>query len=264
MTGFAGAADELLRVGHAVVRLPPLAVRLFPLICDAFDRVDEAAKRSFSFPHHDDGFLPFGLEHAQDQARPDLCERFCYWRANEAMHRKSAFSGSPFYRRVAQYEDCLAGLAEALMSALAQRFCAAPLSRRAHSYVQLCAYQPWLQGHGRRFLQDPHEDGHLLSFAKQTSEGLALETDGGLHPVRMADDEVIVFSGSLLTALTDGAVAPVRHAVLAPAQPKARKSVMYFLNPNLDVENRTFGGMPVDLRALANERHMAFGNAAIP
>ncbi|RDS98068.1 hypothetical protein DWU95_44995, partial [Burkholderia contaminans] len=78
-------------------------------------------------------------------------------------------------------------------------------------------------------------------------------------------DEMIVLAGSLLEALTDGEVPAMQHAVERPRTRAPRKSLMYFVNPDLSAAHAStiVNQRPLDLRALAEGRHVAFGNRAL-
>lgn len=115
-----------------------------------------------------------------------------------------------------------------------------------------------------RVLQEPHEDGHLLSFIKPTREGLVLVRGRDLEPVRLLSSEIAVLSGSLLSELSDFAIPSAYHAVLAPSEPTKRVSLMYFVNPERGEPATSFmRRRNVDLDRLCNLNHVGFGNAQI-
>lgn len=238
----------------------------FEMILAAFDDTDDTIKRSYSFESETDGFLPFGSEFARVEGNPDLCERFCYWRAHAQAREEHPFSRSVLVRAVAAYEEEIHALSRTLIASLCEEFGLPPLPPTgASSYVQLCAYGESLPKPGRQYAQDPHEDGHLLTFIRPSRDGLVLLRGRSPEPVRLLEKEVAVLAGSLLTRLSDYAILAAYHAVLAPARPMKRKSLIYFVNP--DPRHQFVGfhtGRPVDLAGAMNERHTDFGNHPIP
>ncbi|WP_159880628.1 2OG-Fe(II) oxygenase family protein [Aquitalea denitrificans] len=130
------------------------------------------------------------------------------------------------------------------------------------SYLQFCVYHPDYQIDDREYLQDPHEDGHLLTFIKPTSSGLFLHTKTGIIPASPSTDQLVVLAGSLLEILTDGEVCAMHHSVKNPPTPTLRKSLMYFMNPNLSSPKTTslIKNKTIDLVSQANHHHAKFGN----
>ncbi|HEV2612733.1 MAG TPA: 2OG-Fe(II) oxygenase family protein [Noviherbaspirillum sp.] len=113
----------------------------------------------------------------------------------------------------------------------------------------------------REYLQDKHEDGHLITFVKASRDGLVIFPRGVRQEVRLADDEMIVFTGSLLTTLSDGKIPYMEHAVLNPAVPVSRSSLVYFAIPDLHAPYPSFvEGQALDLHRIANDFHQSFGN----
>ncbi|HEX2581710.1 MAG TPA: hypothetical protein VHL08_07015 [Dongiaceae bacterium] len=256
------AIDSLLKNSYATLDIPPSLQQKFDALSAAFDTVSPTAKQEFSFFDDTDGFLPFGSEYSRVPENLDLCERFCYWRIFAERHRQYPLSHSPFYEAVAAYDREIFPIAQAIMDGLCDTF-AAPRqpSIRDSSYLQFCAYRPEYQAPGRRYLQDPHEDGHLLSFIKPDREGLVLFVGGQEYVPDIGQGQVMILAGSLLEALSEGAIQPMQHAVRSADQPQGRKSLMYFVNPAWDAESITLRThQRINLNKLANERHMSFGN----
>ena len=77
----------------------------------------------------------------------------------------------------------------------------------------------------------------------------------------LADDEVVAFAGSLLTRLSDGRIPFMDHAVSNLPTIGERSSLVYFALPELDKRYRSFiDGRTLDIAAIVNELHQAFGN----
>jgi len=255
-------ANDIVKEGFTTITMPPGMLRYVDRIVTEYDRIDAEIKKTFSFQSKDDGFLSFGHEYSESPDRLDLCERFCYWLANSAAHQESSFVHSEFYQAVISYEKLCDEIGQRIMNAICAQYGKKPLpSGRESSYVQLCVYSETYWKPDRKFMQDPHEDGHFLTMLKPTSDGLAFIFGDEIRPIELAADKMIIFSGSLLTELTDGEISATRHAALTPKVPTMRKSLMYFVNPNMDqpIESLT-KRRPIDFRHLANERHISFGN----
>lgn len=257
--------ESLIRTGFGRLELPSEALLDLNQLLDGFYKVEQTTKQSYSFVQDTDGFLPFGSEYALIETHPDLCERFCYWPARRAQRQEHPFSQSAFVHAAERYAAVLSQLAEQVLAALCDEFDAAPLpSTRAASYLQLCAYGELRPDNTRRFAQDPHEDGHLLSFIKPNQEGLVLVKGRDLEPARLLKNEVAILAGSLLTKLSDNAIPAAYHAVLMPEKPTRRSSLVYFVNP---AEDQPYNGLvrqrPVTLREEMLARHTGFGNHAL-
>lgn len=116
-------------------------------------------------------------------------------------------------------------------------------------------------------LQDSHEDGHLITLIKPDREGLVIFPDGPNHPevpVQLRDNELIAISGSLLTALSDGRIPPMYHAVRNPRMRMKRKSIVYFAIPDLSPGYTTLlAGKKINIARMADESHQEFGNVSL-
>lgn len=256
-------ASRLIRDGYAYVKMQETLNSAFNLITETYEDVDITQKHAFSFPEQTDGFLPFGSEHASSPDRPDLCERFCYWSTRREKHYGFDISHTDFYRGVSTYETALNPIAQDLLDAICQNL-GGPSQPpvRESSYLQLCVYKLGYRRAEREYLQDPHEDGHLLTFIKPTSPGLMLFTHEGLIPAAPARDEMVVLAGSLLEVLTDGEVKAMHHSVKQTFDQVIRKSLIYFVNPNFAAEKTTslVHNQQVNLPSLADLHHVGFGN----
>ncbi len=256
-------ASRLIRDGYVYLKMPETMNSAFNLIAKTYESVDNHQKHAFSFPEKTDGFLPLGSEYARSPERPDLCERFCYWSSRRALHRGFDIIDSDFYAGVSTYEAAVNPIAQSLLDVVCQNLGGhAQPQVKDSSYLQFCTYKPDFRRAEREYLQDPHEDGHLLTFIKPTSPGLMLFTREGPIPAAPAADEMVVLAGSLLEVLTDGEVKAMHHAVKKQDEPVHRKSLMYFVNPNLATASATslVNHQQVDLARLADLHHMGFGN----
>jgi isopenicillin N synthase-like dioxygenase len=132
---------------------------------------------------------------------------------------------------------------------------------RDSSYMQFCSYAPRFRRIDREYLQDRHEDGNLITLVKASSEGLILFPDGLPQKVSTVDDEIVVFTGSLLSILSDGRIPTMDHAVVNPTANTGRSSLVYFALPDLQRTYTSFVcGNGINLETTANELHRGFGN----
>lgn len=265
MSNAKSCSESIVKTGFGTIAMSQNMRKSFEKMLLEFRSVDAETKTSYSFDHDTDGFLPFGSEYAKTEGQPDLCERFCYWHDHALQRCWHEFASSPFVSAAASYEAEVSKLAQQVLNAICDEFGALHLPTvRSSSYLQLCVYGESSTGDGREFAQDPHEDGHLLSFIRPNRDGLVLVRGRSLEPVRLLDGELAVLSGSLLTELSNCAIPAAYHAVLSTPQSAGRSSLIYFVNPPsvhplIGFHRRT----PVDLTAAANARHTEFGNRAI-
>lgn len=265
MTPIKTCCESITRSGFGTLQISDAMLRDYKKIVDGYSTISLATKKSFSFKQDTDGFFPFGAEYSSVENQPDLCERFCYWPVHAPKRMAFEFTRSDFCAAVNTFERQMSELAQELMDSICNEFGVSPLAPfRSASYVQLCVYDAQTASSERQFAQDPHEDGHMLSFIKPTREGLVLVRGGTLEPVRLLENEMAVLAGSLLTELSDYAIPAAYHAVLAPQRPAARSSLIYFANPNPEHGLTSFfRRQPIDLNSAVNARHTGFGNQPI-
>ncbi len=265
MRGILNCAESIARTGFGTMSMTPTMMESYALLIDGFSAITDETKRSYCFVDETDGFLPFGSEYAHTKANPDLCERFCYWHAHSAKRQLHPFSQTRYLSAAIAYEREICGLAQRLIDGVCQEFNAPSFPPiRDSSYLQLCVYGSSHPGSERQFAQDPHEDGHLLTFIRPTLDGLVILRGRSLEPVRLLENELAVLSGSLLTQLSDCAIPATYHAVLNPARPRKRSSLIYFANPDGTQEFVGFRRRQrVDLFRAMNDRHTGFGNKPI-
>ncbi|WP_454919172.1 2OG-Fe(II) oxygenase family protein [Xanthobacter sediminis] len=265
MSHIQNCAEALARTGFGTIPMTVEMRKNYLLLVDWFLAVTTKIKETYSFSEDTDGFLPFGSEYAHVSDNPDLCERFCYWHTHSNKRQDHPFSQSPYLRAAAAYESEITGLAQQIINGICREFGAPPLaSIRDSSYLQLCVYGQNPLPSERQFAQDPHEDGHLLTFIRPNRDGLVILRGSALEPVRLLENELAVLSGSLLTQLSDCAIPATYHAVLVPSQPIQRSSLVYFVNPS---SSDAFIGFrrkkPINLLATMNAHHTGFGNCPI-
>jgi hypothetical protein len=254
--------------GYAVTKMPKSAQTAIWTALDGIDAVSSELKRSFSFPNETDGFLPMGGEHAKYTTNLDLCDRFCYWYKNRHVHRGHEFTNEKLYAAIVACEKEMHAMAQQLISGIWNFFNGADEVRvRENSYLQLCVYANEHREDERSYLQDCHEDGHLITLIKPTRDGLVIFPAGPKNPevsVFLRDDELLAITGSLLTAISEEKIPPMYHAVRNPFVRMMRKSIVYFAIPDLSQSYTTFFSRnEIDISKLADESHRAFGNSTL-
>lgn len=254
---YGAVARSLLDDGFAVLAdgaLASQARRIFVAGDDFFMR-DHDAKTAHSTRARLEGYRPMGSEFSQSEERPDLCEFFSVWHWNQANDQVGGWAPDSVLRAAAVAS--LAGYAAAANGVLDElRLLLAPggepIDASRSSYVQVNYYRPHL--FEREFLQEEHEDGHLLTFQKATGRGFEIRVGDRFIEPDVAEDELLVLPGSLLTLVSGGVIAPLYHRV-RNHRDEARQALLYFVNPNVSVETAPWisndGNRGTNIRAIA-------------
>jgi isopenicillin N synthase-like dioxygenase len=239
--------------------------RIFALADEFFAR-PAADKQRFSRPAWVEGYRELGPEYSQVPERPDLTESFSAWNRNRARPELALWAaGCPLHGALREASDLLDGMMRALFAAMADHFAAArggpELAFRNGTYIQLNHYEP--ARHARALLQDPHEDGHLVTLVQTNAPGLEIEIDGRFVPAQTAEDELLLMPGSLLSLMTGYRMKPLYHQVRNSRRAERRSSLLYFVNPEIEqvlapwVANERNRG--IDIIACANAAPKQFG-----
>ncbi len=251
-------AAELFENSFAIVKVPEFVQSRFKRLAENFSRIDRQVRENFCFIKKTDGFMPHGTTFARDLQKTDLCQTFNYWHCYRGTHSQYAFSRDPFYTTVASCEVEVHDLCQAILAEVADHYnYEHPLDIRDDSYVQFNMYPETMKKADRKYLQDIHEDGHLITYVKPNAPGLLIYARGMEQLINMEPDEAIVMTGSLLTELTDGDVPPLYHAVLDLNLPAARASLIYNVNA-LYTAMPSVKGRTIQMRAIANQHHAEF------
>ncbi|MCW2496251.1 MAG: Isopenicillin synthase [Jatrophihabitans sp.] len=257
------AASDILANGFAVVKLSDLdASRLQNAIATAnrfFARPLEE-KMAHGSTDHNYGYRPFGIEYSVTPDRPDMNECFTLWSSRLDLIPQ-AEKISDVNDAFLAWRDSLAPLVGAILDQVANTFdgAVAPDFEKA-SYLQMnyCLPTP----PERDLLQDRHEDGHMVTVLHANGAGLEIFATDEPMPMLPAADEIVIMPGSVLTALSGGAIPPLYHQVRNHGLDD-RQSLMYFVNP--EVENPLFSwteaadGSRVDIRAHVQFAPTMFG-----
>lgn len=263
--------SDFVVTGYALIEETDLLAKLSSEVFNAassFFALPCEIKENYATPSLLEGYRPLGREYSAVPDRPDLTESFSFWPRNRSRESVLAWSlACEFYAKLNDLFGPLSNLTHALLESLKRAF--SPQAPRIEfedmSYLQVNYYEPRQQT--RDYLQDTHEDGHLLTLLKATEKGLEIKIDGQFQEVQLAHDQILVMPGSLLTIMTGGQVSPMYHRVRTHPEYLTRLSLMFFVNPALDkhiapwVLNDSNRG--VDVRKAAVMNSAAFGLASL-
>ena len=225
-------------------------------------------KRRYAEPRYVEGYRDIGLEYSQVATRPDLTESFSLWNRNRGRTEDLGWlRDCPLHAELRKTADDLSDYVAELFQAMADKWApgtTAPRFAKA-SYMQLNYYEP--AQHGRDMLQDGHEDGHLITVVTATGPGLEIEieTESGkrYQPVTLAENEMLIMPGSLISLMTGGAIPPLFHQVKNSHLKEPRYSMMFFVNPEsnqvLEPWIRNESNRDADVIAEANALPLKFG-----
>ncbi|MOA04428.1 hypothetical protein D3C78_1239820 [compost metagenome] len=186
---------------------------------------------------------------------------FCYWSKYRGLRDHEYPQIRSLHEAVKVYEEELSGYASVLLDEISKIYGASEkFDVRNDSYIQLNAYRGELRRVGREYLQNLHEDGHLLTLLKPNAPGLLLLVNGQEHLADVMSDQIVVMAGSLLSALTGGKVRPMYHSVLNLTHPAMRISVGYNVNDMSEARRSFTEDRMVPVGKISNENHMGFGN----
>lgn len=245
------------------------------------------------------GWRAIGVEYSQSPERPDLNETFCYRRGDEqgaaadetASHdgrgddssegrsrtiANTLFGTGPTPEahnllhacRVAQRElDQLAGGALfAIADGCGVDGPMREIATDSESWLQINYSRP--AEATRPFIQESHEDGHLVTLLLANQPGLEVKPRGSdWVPVLPTPEKLVCFAGECGALLTGDAVFPMPHQVRAHHDVAERISIAYFVNPDLDQQLdpwvETERNATVDLLRWGQQNPTRFGLPAL-
>ena len=180
------------------------------------------------------GWRKIGVEYSQTPDRPDLNETFCYRHRDDAI---DSVPEHPLRRACREAQTVLDAYAAEVLASIASSVGVGgtvPAIRTFdESWLQLNWSRPSTAT--REFIQDAHEDGHLITMLLADAPGLEiLDPTHDWTPVWPTTESVLVFAGECSALLVDGQVIPMMHRVRARPEVSTRLSVAYFVNPDLD------------------------------
>jgi len=271
--GIATLGGALVDIGFVVVeghQVDEGLVRDVYSLWQRFFALDEAAKRRYAGVEGGArGYTPFGVEHARDNATPDLKE---FWHVGQELPSDHPLAQEyppnvwprelPELRQptLALYHE-LERVAELLLMAFAEHFALpdetfAAMMRGGNSVLRILHYPPVPQAspatpaaYGRpadaapgrsvdaapALRAAPHEDINLVTLlCEATDSGLELlRRDGSWLPVEARPGQIVVDAGDMLSRVTNEVVPATTHRVVnpPPSANRDRYSMPFFVHP---------------------------------
>lgn len=199
------------------------------------------------------GYTSFGREHAKDSQAPDLKE---FWHVGRERAGLSHPGAVPYVNlwpsEVPQFQAAMsqlfAGLDECahqLLTAAAEYMGEAPdfltgLADSGDTVLRVIHYPPVSLEHDAASVRAAaHEDINLITLlCEATSGGLELlQRDGTWRPVHALPGQIIVDSGDMLQALSNGWFKATTHRVVNPGDSREQRfSMPFFVHPRGDAD----------------------------
>lgn len=235
------AAQELIAAGRTTLRLEAEQAAAVSLVYQAARRffAETEDHRCLAVLPFGCGYWPFGREHSGDPDRPDQVDSFVASpRMKAAINGVHSESARALYAAMMRVFDNLEIAAETISKLIAAEAVGAERTEyiggglRRWSRLEIHQARDLPPG---ALINEPHEDGHLLTFAQASAPGLEIEIEGIFQPAKRHATEMTVMPGSALTLLTGGAIPPLRHRVRASTYASPRLSLLFFadLDPRL-------------------------------
>jgi isopenicillin N synthase-like dioxygenase len=266
----------------AVERLKNDGFLLIPLTKPACKNVAAtfgAAYRFFSAPQDEKnknilpwelGYRPTGIEYSQSPDRPDPIESFTVdGRADGTPADCKTATARELYKRMLSTFDIFEPIADTLTARLASVLSGKSAGRalrgalRRWSCLQLNYSRP--ANADAPFINESHEDGHLLTISCANAPGLEIQTAGGdFMPMTTAPDEVLVMPGEIVWLLSGGQIRPLYHRVRREPGCSERLALLFFcdINPRLCrpwVHADINEGVDIGARVLTNAARFGLG-----
>ena len=197
------------------------------------------------------GFTQFGKEHAKDSEAPDLKEFWHVGREKPVAHPVD-YPDNIWPREVPQFRSVMATLFEELET------CASSLMMACAQYLQqptdffatqveegqtilrVIHYPPVTEDRTPNSQRAaPHEDINLITLlCEATTPGLELlKADGEWLPIEPIPGQIIVDTGDMLQALSNGLLKSTTHRVVNPDSSRDRRfSMPFFVHPRPDFD----------------------------
>lgn len=185
------------------------------------------------------GFRDQGIEYSADPTRPDLMQAFSVSLGlpKALNHIIMPDLAIAFERSMQLMANACEQILRKILILLTQTYqipwSDTPSSGcEQSSFFQCNFYQP--QHETRELLQDLHDDGTLFTFLYADAPGLEgmCEGENNCAPIKLNEDELLIFAGGVLSILTQNRIKPFLHRVKNVATVKQRYSYMYFVNPS--------------------------------
>lgn len=215
---------------------------------EAFFALPETTKRQYELADMKGqrGFTQFGKEHAKDSSAPDLKE-FWHLGREQPTANPVSYPDNLWPREVPQFRPVMSTLFEQLETCARHLMeaCAQYLQQPADCFnTQVSEGQTILRViHYPPIPEDaipasqraaPHEDINLITLlCEATTPGLELLTnEGEWLPVQTTPGQIIVDTGDMLQALSNGLLKSTTHRVVNPDNSRNRRfSMPFFVHP---------------------------------
>lgn len=191
------------------------------------------------------GYTSFGVEHAKDNAKPDLKEFFHVGREGEGVAPNVWVEEIPGFRErslalYAKLDAVAAECLEALSIYLGQVPEFLPAMAAGGNSVHRFIHYPVCDGFDEPGVMRAaqHEDINLMTLLPPADEsGLEIYTrEGEWLPVRAIPGQIIADTGDMMMRLTNDQIPATTHRVVNPAgEPTPRYSMPFFVHPHAGV-----------------------------
>jgi len=189
----------------------------------------------------DTGYRPYGVEYSRSPDHPDDVESFTVSpRAQVTAADLHTEAGLAIYQAMLSVYGSMVSLLGIIATTLAAKFdrnfdCRglAPAIFQ-WSILQLNYSRPAQTG--AEFINDPHEDGCLLTMISVTTPGLEIQSDENTFiPFAPTPNQLLILPGEILWLLSGGKITPTFHRVRALPQYSERMSLNFFgdISPDL-------------------------------
>ena len=195
-----------------------------------FFKLPDVIKKGYEQPgiNGQRGFTRFAQEHAKDSAVPDLKE---FWHVG-----READLANSWPQEIPQFQSAMSALYGQLEQCAAHllRACEAEAAR-GKSILRVLHYPPLAESPSTKGLRAaPHEDINLITLlCGATGPGLELlQTDGSWLAVDTLPEQIVVDTGDMLQALTNGIFRSTTHRVVNSDNACTRRFALpFFMHP---------------------------------
>jgi isopenicillin N synthase-like dioxygenase len=222
--------------------------------------LDEKSSNTLS---EDLGYRPKGIEYSQSPERPDPIESFTAdVRTRAVINDLPSARARLLYKRMQATINVLEPIAEALTMLLADALSVGEIGEKLHgafrrwSCLQVNYSQP--ANTPEAFINELHEDGHLITLSCSDGPGLEVQTRrGDFARITTADDEILVMPGEIVWLLSGGQIRPLYHQVRRESSCRERLAILFFgdIDPKFCepwVKNKVNKGVDIGARVLTN------------
>lgn len=249
--------DALRELGFVAIEGYGIDDALFAQSYDVFRRffaLPEDVKKKYEVPEtgRARGYTSFGVEHAKDNAKPDLKE---FFHVGRALPPEDPFASrlvpnvwpeeipelrkvcDALFRKLDEVSyKCLEALSIYLGAEPSFLRDMAVRGNTVHRFIHYPVCDGFDEPGVMRAAQ--HEDINLMTLLPPADEsGLEVLTrDGTWLPIHAIPGQIIADTGDMMSRLTNDVIPATTHRVVNPTgEPKPRYSMPFFVHPNFDV-----------------------------